>query len=285
MSRVQWITIGIAVLLVLGIYAATQRQLFGEPKRADHPHASAPAAPELSIDTILAREKSGLTATQVTRLEQLERDASGRSSDSSRIHAFHQLAKFWSDTAREIAPYAWYTAEAARLENSEKSLTFAARLFLAALKDEPDADLKRWEASQAKDLLERSLRVNPQNDSTKVFLGEVYVYGGIAMPMEGIAMIRQVADADPKNLQAQFALAEASLVSGQTDKAIERFRQIAAIDPSQLRATLRLGEIYEQRGDKASAIEWYEKSLPHTNRIEGLRAEVERRINLLKTNN
>ncbi len=72
---------------------------------------------------------------------------------------------------RFFPPYAWYEAEAARLENSEKTLTFAAHLFLENLQQEENPALAKWKALQAKDLFERSLKINPDNDSAKVGLG------------------------------------------------------------------------------------------------------------------
>ena len=178
MKKPQWITFGIAILLVISLYAATQAQLFGDKKRPV-PAASSPAAVNIiSIDTILFHAKETLTQDQVSRLSGLENSISRGDVATQKLHLYHQLAKFWKDTGRAFAPFAWYTAEAARLENSEKSLTFAARLFLEGLKNEENPQVKQWEAVQAKDLFERSLKINPANDSSKVNLGAVYLYGG-----------------------------------------------------------------------------------------------------------
>jgi tetratricopeptide (TPR) repeat protein len=281
MKRPQWITIGIAILLVFGLYAATQHQLFGEKKRTAPAAPMATAPSVLSTDSILFHAKGNLSQEQVARLSQLENSISRGDVADQKLHLYHQLASFWKDTARLFAPFAWYTAEGARLENSEKSLTFAARLFLEGLKSEEDPQLKQWEALQAKDLFERSLKINPANDSSKVNLGAVYLYGGLASPMEGIKLIREVAERDSTNIHAQMTLGEASLVSGQMDKALQRFTTIARLHPDNLEAIFRIAEIYEQMQNKAEAIEWYQKSLPLI-KIAGLKEEVEKRISLLK---
>ena len=94
---------------------------------------------------------------------------------------------------RLFEPYAYYTAEAAKLENSEKSLTFAAHLFLNNLKTEAEPAMQNWLATNAKDLFERALEINPANDSSKIGLGACYIFGNISEnPMEGIAAIREV---------------------------------------------------------------------------------------------
>ena len=280
MKRPQWITIGVALLLVFGLYAATQNQFFGDHKRkAPAPGATATAAP-LTADSILFHAKELLTETQVARLAELENSISRGDVATQKAHLYHQLANFWKDSARVFAPFAWYTAEAARLENSEKSLTFAARLFLEGLKNEENPQLKQWEAVQAKDLFERSLKINPANDSSKVNLGAVYLYGGLASPMEGIQLIREVAEKDPANVHAQLTLGEASLISGQLDKAIERFKNVVQVEPGNLEAIFRIADTYERMENKAEAKEWYLKSLPHI-KIPGLKQEVEKRINEL----
>jgi tetratricopeptide (TPR) repeat protein len=281
MKKPQWITIGIATLLVIGLYAATQSQLFGEKKRLIPATQPTAASAIISIDTILFHAKENLTQEQVSRLSGLENSISRGDVAAQKLHLYHQLANFWKDTGRLFAPFAWYTAEAARLENSEKSLTFAARLFLEGLKNEENPQLKQWEAVQAKDLFERSLKINPANDSSKVNLGAVYLYGGLASPMEGINIIREVVENDPTNIHAQMTLGEASLVSGQLDKAAERFITVVQMQPDNLEAIFRVAEIKEQMHKEDEAIEWYKKSLPFI-KIPGLREEVEERISQLK---
>jgi tetratricopeptide (TPR) repeat protein len=279
-NRFQWSIVGIAALLSFGLFAATQKQFFGDKARVAHAPIT-PTQPEaLSLDSILYHAKEPLTEAQGTRLAQLENSISRGDVTSQKIHIYHELAKFWRDSARVFAPFAWYTAEAARLENSEKSLTFAARLFLQGLKDESNPGMKQWEAVQAKDLFERSLKINPANDSNQVFLGAVYLYGGLASPMEGISLIRKVVEKDSTNVHAIMTLGEASLISGQLEKAMERYKTAVRIQPGNLEAIFRVAEIYERMGNNSEAIKWYKKSFPFI-KIPGLKEEVENRIEQL----
>ena len=197
------------------------------------------------------------------------------------LHIYHQLAVFWRDTAKVFVPFAWYSAEAARLENSEKSLTFAAHLFLDSLYEQSNQPLKQWEAFQAKDLFERSLKLNPRNDSSKVGLGAVYIYGEIAMPMKGIGLIKEVADRDTTNAYAQWTLAQASIVSGQLDKAEERLQKLVRLQPKNIDAYLLAGGVAEQTGNKIKAIDWYTRLLPLIGNLE-LKKAVEAKIAELK---
>jgi tetratricopeptide (TPR) repeat protein len=288
MKKPQWITLSIAVLLVLGLFAATQGSLFGERKGKKSPSAPTAVSEEnhnhgLSTDSILYHAKQNLPQAQVARLAFLENSIVRGDVAEQKLHLMHQLAKYWSDSARAFTPMAWYpyayyTGEAARLENSEKSLSFAAHLFLAALAREEAHQLKDWEADQAKDLFERSLKLNPQNDSAKVGLGATILYSGHGAPMTGIAMIREVAERDPKNVFAQLTLGEASLISGQLDKAVERFNNVVQLQPENLQAAVLLADTYERMNKKDEAIRAYQKALPHIT-IPEMKKEVEKRIN------
>ncbi|MFL5740820.1 MAG: tetratricopeptide repeat protein [Flavisolibacter sp.] len=280
MNKAQWITAGIAILAVIGIYAATEKQIFGPSSVKASPMEVKPAA-ALSVDSILSQAKERLSPEQVTRLNFLEHSISRGDVKDQKIHIYHQLSRFWLDSARIFEPYAWYTAEAARLENSEKSLTFAAHLFLNNLVDQKNPDVKHWEAFQAKDLFERSLKLNAQNDSSKIGLGAVYLFGEIAMPMQGISMIREVADRDSNNVYAQMTLGQASLVSGQLEKGLARFKRVVRIEPNNWEAMIRVAETEEQMGNKEEAINWYQKTLPLI-KIAEVKQEVEARIAELK---
>ncbi len=291
MKKPQWIAAGIAFLLTIGLYALTQDQLFGHhPKKATaatapkdehegHAHAEGEGHEHegLSIDTILVQAKKSLSPDQLTRLQFLENSITRGDVTEQKKHIFHQLSRFWRDTAQLFEPYAWYMAEAARLENSENSLTFAAHKFLDNLKAEQSTEMKNWKAAQAKDLFERSLILNPANDSAKVGLGATLLFGASQNPMEGILKIREVVERDSNNVYAQLTLGQASLVSGQLDKAVERFQKVVALQPRNLEAVLSLADVYERQGNKTAAVTWYKKSLPLIG-IEGLRREIENRI-------
>ena len=280
MNKPQWITIGIAILLVIGLYAATRNQVFGPPKTFK-PQNGPVSTSAFSTDSILYHAKEGLTPEEVSRINFLEHSITRGDVKEQQLHIYHQLASFWGDSIRLFPPAAWYTAEAARLENSEKSLTFAAHLLLNNLVEEPDQRIRQWEALQAKDLFERSLKLNSKNDSSRVGLGAVYVFGGIDSPMEGIGMIRKVADEDSTHVYAQMTLGKASLMSGQLDRAIERFKKVAALQPGNMEAVFLVAETAEQAGKNEEAVSWYSRLIPMMSNA-AMKKEVEARIAKLK---
>lgn len=234
----------------------------------------------LSTDTILLKAKEKLSANQLKQANLLE--AITENPSSNQQQAFTQLAQFWKDSARLFEPYAYYTAQAAKLENSEKSLTFAAQQFIDNLLGVGEPALQNWLATQAKDLFERALKINPTNDSSKIGLGACYILGNLSdNPMQGILPIREIATKNPNNLYAQFVLGIGGRKSNQLDKAIERFLIVANADSKNILAIINLAECYELKQDKINAIKWYSAAKPLVKEAI-IVEELNKRINNLK---
>lgn len=274
------------ILAASGFFALLLLFFFGQtvpPKKATTANIKDTASHQhISTNDILQSAKQSLTADQQSYVNRLENAVVRGNVKEQQLMVYNQLTEFWRDSIRSFFPAAYYTGEAAKLENSEKKLTFAAHLYLDKIRIQPDTELKDWMAEQAKGLLEQALKLNPNNDSTKVSLGSCYIFGNVhGNPMEGIMMIREVAERDPHNVYAQMMLGIGGAMTGQFDKAIERFKEVMKHQPNNLEARLNLAEVYDQKGDKQNAIEWYEKSKVLIDNEEIIK-EIDKRIALLK---
>jgi predicted Zn-dependent protease len=280
LKKQQFILVGSGVVLFCLIY------FFGRtipPKKSPGATAAATAdSKELNINTILTASRQQLTPGQQAHVAQLETAVVRGDVKEQQIKVYRQLAAFWQDSAHMLLPAAYYSAQAAKLENSQKSLTFAAQFFLNGVRRQENHDLQRWMAIQAKELFEKALKLDPGNDSLKVGLGSCYLFGNISeTPMEGIQMIREVAERDPENMYAQYMLAMGGLVSGQLDKAIDRLLIVAKHQPDNPEILLMLADTYEQKGDKPNAIKWYEAGKKYI-RDANVVGEIDNRIAQLK---
>lgn len=264
MKKQQYVLSALALLLCFALYfggktvpdksAVTHSEDDGHDHSADSPQ-------KIDINTLLTAAKESITPSQSQRLTALENSVTRGDVKDQQIHAYHEIARFWLDSARKFDLYAYYTSEAAKLENSEKSLTFAARLFLDRLMMSGDPAMQNWLASNAKVLLENALKINPANDSSSIGLGACYLFGNISTnPMEGITLIKKVVDRNPDNTYGQMMLALGGKKSGQYDKAIERFLLIVKKEPENIEAIFHIAECYDLKGDKANAIVFYEKA-------------------------
>jgi tetratricopeptide (TPR) repeat protein len=269
---------GFLLLILLFFFGNTIPPKKPAAVAADTPHQEK----KLDTEKLLTHAKERLTPQQLEKVTSLENSVKRGDVKNQQLAVYRQLASFWRDTIKLFEPYAFYIAQTAKLENSEKSLTFAAHLFLNNLKTETDPPMQNWLASNAKDLFEQALKVNPGNDSSKVGLGACFIFGNISEnPMEGIAAVREVVQRNPDNLFGQMILGLGGVKSGQFDRAIERFTIVADKQPDNLEAILNLAEAYDQKGDKANAIKWYTVVKEKISNSEAQK-ELETRIKALK---
>ena len=283
LKKQQWLVAAAGAVLLIVTF------VFGRfsPKHKDHQNegmtneTAGIGAGAFDITAFINEQKKSLPPSQSAYLTSLEDALTRGDLVTQRKQNFQALSDFWRDSARSFLPYIYYVGEKAKLENSEKSLNFAAHSMLEELRGASDPGLRTWMANQANDLFSRSLKINPENDSTVIGLGSTYFFGVSGAPMEGILKIRAIAEKNPDNVFAQFMLGYGGLVSGQTDKAIERFKTVNQLDPANTEAIFLLAEIYERKGEKKEAIEWYEKGKKNVDNPELLKA-LEEKIKTLK---
>jgi tetratricopeptide (TPR) repeat protein len=214
------------------------------------------------IQQFIVQEKAKLSPDRVVLVSKLENSISRGDVLSQQIKANEALANFWKDSVKLYEPYAFYTSLASKLVNSEKNLTFAARIFLENLRGEKDEAKLDWETKEAIDLFERAIKFNPSNDDLRIGLGSAYIYGkgrngNAAETMQGILELVNVVKKDSTNMKAQLMVGVGGLVSGQFDKAIVRLQKVVTAQPDNAEAIAYLADAYAGKGNKAEAVKWY----------------------------
>jgi tetratricopeptide (TPR) repeat protein len=290
LKKEQVILLAGAALLVIALFVfgrTVPAKQLNTPKASDehagHNHAAAFDIAQF-VDTV-ARPQ--LEKTLQDELLGLEKKLETNPNEVAKALISRQIADFWQKkaTKNNLLPFAWWNGRAAKLEKSEKSLTFAARYFLEKLEGAPAPEVRNWMAAESKSLFEQALSINPGNDSNKVGLGACYIFGGIGgepqETMQGIQTILEVARRDSLNMYAQFMLGVGGVVSGQLDKAASRFKTVVQREPGNVEAIFRLADVYEQLGKKDSAILWYKTSLKQVE-MPDFRNAIEKRIEELQ---
>lgn len=286
MKRSQLILITGAVLLTAGLFfygptvGAKKPPLAAAVDNGPHNHTDV-----FNPESYLSEVGRGLSQAQQAYLISLDNTVKRGNVADQQLHAYHQQAAFWKDSAANPVAYFYYLGKSARLDNSEKNLTFAAHSILGYLPFAEQPAQRVWLANESRSLFEAALQKNGDNDSSKVGLGASYIYGASSesdnSPMAGIMKIREVAQRDSNNLFAQYMLGVGGVVSGQMDKAVQRFERVAKAQPNNLEVLFKLAETYETMGDKANAIRWYEK-IEKGVTIPEMKAELQKRIAQLK---
>src|ERR1700733_7015207 len=149
MKRQQILVAGTGVLLLLALYffgqtVPTQKK----PDAALGGVNGVPIVKSIGLQDILRSSQAKLTPAQLSYVGRLQQSVVRGDVKTQQLNADRLLADFWKDSVQNgFLLYACYTGEAAKLENSEKSLTFAAQLFLQSLRDQDNQALKIWMAT------------------------------------------------------------------------------------------------------------------------------------------
>ena len=273
------------LILVAGLFFFG-RTVSKKTTAAATPANAKTATPAFNITQYITETKQKLTASQVLTLGKLENSVTRGDVLNQQITANNQLANFWKDSARAFEPYIYYLSAAAKLDKSEKNLTFAAQLILDNLRGEQDAAKLDWKTEQAIELFEQAITLNPESDDLKIGLGSCYIYGKgrTGKPeetMKGIQQLLAVVRKDSLNMKAQLVLGVGGYVSGQYDKAIDRLTKVVKAEPNNLEAIAFLADAYANKGDKTEAIKWYTEMKWVANNPEYSK-EIEERIKHLQ---
>lgn len=276
------VSAGIVLLFTLFLFGrTTSNKSLATAEKTDKSNVKA-----FDIAQYIGLEKAKLTPNQYSVATKLDNSLIAANSAVNKIEANQALAAFWKDSAKSFEPYAFYISEGSKLDNSEKTLTFAARIFLNNLRAEKDEVKLNWETTSAINLFERALKLNPDNDDLKIGLGSCYIYGkgrngNPQETMQGIQQLLSVVRKDSNNMQAQMMLGVGGLVSGQFDKSIERLNKVVTLQPQNAEAVAYLADAYAGKGDKANAVKWYNVSKRLLNNPH-YTEEVDARIKTLK---
>lgn len=208
----------------------------------------------IAFDDLLASAKQKVPADKLISIARLENIVRG-DVKNQQIAAYKQLYASW-DSLNQLPIAAYYLGESAKLENSEKSLTFAANLFLEHLKQAEDPAVMNWETKQAITLMDKALTLNPGNESLKIKQALLYMN---TEPMVGVQKLRDVVAANPDNAEAQITLASLAIQSNQFDKAIDRMESFTQKHSEEAKALFVLAEAYKGKGDLKKAVELAEK--------------------------
>ncbi len=217
------------------------------------PHSAKPA----SFDSMLLAARQSLPEHAAEDIGTIENQLTAMRDSSRMAVVFDTLARVWQKH-NQLPIAAYYYLQAGKLDNSEKKLTFAARLFLDLARKATSEAAQAWSGQMAIDGFNRALEINPGNDTNKILLAECYI--GTGETMQGVVLLREITEKDPENVSANLILGQQGIVSGQYDKAIGRFEAVLKTEPRNIEALLGLAEVHKNKGNKQKAISLLEEA-------------------------
>jgi predicted Zn-dependent protease len=213
----------------------------------------------MTAESLMVAAEVNFTASQKEHFNHLKDDLSKATTDTSKTKIYEELIEFWGGDAKNDELAAFYYAEKAKLENSEKNLTFAANLILMnCLNDNTNSLKKGFKANLAKEMFEKALLKNPTNDSLNIGLGGSYMLGATTdNPMKGTLVLLEMVKKDSTNAYAQKMLGYGGLLTGQTEKAIERFIKSYTYNNKDQNLVIDIALLSKSIGKIEQANKWY----------------------------
>lgn len=251
----QIIVIGSVVALVAVLLAQPIKGLVNKEKQTAAASESKPSN-EVNLENISSMTKQSLDASLVKEISDIEGQVA-KASGEDKIKLLQQLANKWEDVAKP-APQAFVYEEMAKVSPKFEYWLKAGNAYRAAYTNLQDSTLAQALNQNAIHAYEAALKANTGSLDAKTGLGAAMV-SGTNNPMAGIALLREVVAADPKNLEANKTLGLFSLQSRQFDKAIERFKTVIDQKPD-AESYFYLATGYENIGMKKEAVTAFQKS-------------------------
>jgi tetratricopeptide (TPR) repeat protein len=255
LSTKQYSVIVIALTLIGAIYFLgnrkyPQKKIIGEQQKS------------ITVESLTLDAENKLTAQQKEHLKHLTDELKMAANDTEKIAATTELIAFWGGEVKNDELAVWYVGQKAKLENSEKNLTFAANLILEnCINNSEDFLKKGFKAKVAKELFEKALVLNPTKDSLKIGLGGCYMFGANPEnPMEGISKVLGVLQKDSTNAYAQKMLGYGNMQNRQFDKALERFKKSYYYNAKDNSLVIDIALLCKQLGKTTEAKEWKQKA-------------------------
>ncbi len=251
----QIVVVGIVGVLVAVLLAQPIKGLVNEKKgntTAEHAESSS----QFNLENVSQMSKQGLNSSLIEEISDIEAQIT-KSSGEEKVSLLQQLANKWDDLAKP-APQGFVYEEMAKESPKFEYWLKAGQAYRTAYTNLQDTTLAKELNQNAIHAFENALKLDGSNLSAKTGLGAAMV-SGTNNPMAGIAILREVIAADPKDIEANKTLGLFSLQSRQFDKAIERFKTVIELKPD-AESYFYLATGYENIGMKNDAIAAFQKS-------------------------
>ena len=245
MKAAHYVTIASAIALIAILYwggntiPPAKKSGSDKPAQPGAMGAANPVKPA-SFDSLLAVAKKSLNDVATDSVKFAESRLSAIRDSSQMVKHLYDLSDLWSRN-NQPAVAIYYSAKAAKLENSGKKLTFAGQIFLQLMQEEHSPSVQMWEVNEAISCLERSLKLDSTYEDTKLALATAYIEGS-GEPMKGVMILRGITAQKPDDIPANMLLGRMSIQSGQFDKAVKRFETILRQEPGNSEAIFFLAQ-------------------------------------------
>ena len=215
----------------------------------------------VNFEQLTANLKGRLSENMKDSLKMLEQQLESANTDNERSVILEKLAQKW-EKARYVEVASYYYKQIAETDSSSKNWETAANKMGLAFRIADDSTMRVFLLENAIASYQTALAFDTSNLELKTNLAACYLEGYPNEPaqiMQGVFMLRDITEVDSVNVPANFMLGRMAIVSGQFDKAIQRFERVVREEPTNAEAYYLLADSYLAVGQKEKAIEALKK--------------------------
>lgn len=252
----QIVVIVVVVVMIGALLAQPIKGLVDTQEQNTTAAADESSSSMYTLKSVSELAKQGINASLAQEISTIEGQVE-KADGEEKVTLLQSLASKWEDLAKPI-PQAFIYKEMAEITPKLDYWVKAGDAFRDGYTNQQDTALASALNKLAIDSYQKAVDLDANNLAAKTGLGAALVTGS-SNPMAGIALLREVVQADPKNLDANKTLGLFSMQSGQFDRAIDRFKTVIEIK-ADAESYFYLATAYEKIGQKSEAIAAYNKS-------------------------
>lgn len=258
MLNTKQIGVVVVVLVVIGaLLAQPIKGLVDKEKETTTASAADESSSSMyNLKSVSELSKQSINSSLAQTISAIELQLE-KAEGEEKIALYQDLANKWDDVAKPI-PQAFVYQEMAKISPKFDYWLKAGDAFREGYTNQQDTAMSSALNQFAIQSYEKAIEIDANSLAAKTGLGASLVTGS-NNPMAGIALLREVVQAEPKNLDANKTLGLFSMKSQQYDKAVERFKTVIEIKPD-AESYFYLATAYEKIGLKNEAIAAYKKS-------------------------
>lgn len=256
MLNTKQIVVVVVVVVMIGALLAQPIKGLVDKQEQNTTAATDESASMYTLKSVSELAKQGINASLSQEISTIEGQVE-KAEGEEKVSLLQSLASKWEDLAKPI-PQGFIYKEMAEVTPKLDYWVKAGDAFREGYTNQQDTALASALNKLAIESYQKAVDLDANNLAAKTGLGASLVTGS-ANPMAGIALLREVVQADPKNLDANKTLGLFSMQSGQFDRAIERFQTVIEIK-ADAESYFYLATAYEKIGQKSEAIAAFTKS-------------------------
>lgn len=207
--------------------------------QGEDPHAAVEPALQNQINSLRARLSEGISQGN-----------SAIFADS--LRGLYQKAGRYDSAA-------WYAEQVVSFFETPESIATAGEAWFQAFSFAMETTKRKDFALKSREYFNKTLASDPHNLGIKTKLALTF-FGTGEPPMQGVTLLREVLNEDPKFKPALFNMGMLAVQSQQYAKAIDWLNQLLVLDSKDVQGLLLLGVAYAGNGEKEKAREQFEKA-------------------------